>query len=148
MDRKNTSWFVLNFFINIEHKLQFQHFNSTGDFSKCKTISEVDEMNQQINKKLKGTNLTVDILEKLYNNDTMFHVLMDLKGNSIWFNTSFMELTGRKPTDMMKPNFVEISKNMNKDHPFTEIFVQFLQDQPKEYKCKNFIFILNESEFF
>jgi hypothetical protein len=99
-------------------------------------------MNRQINKKLKGTKFTVEILEKLYNNDTMFHVIMDMKGNSIWFNTSFMELTGRCPLDLQKPNFVDISTNLNKEHPFTEILIHLLDEKPKEFKCKFFILFL------
>jgi hypothetical protein len=131
-----------------EHKLQFKHFNLTEDVSKNKSISEVEEMNRQINQKLKGTNFTVEILEKLYNNDTMFHVLMDMKGNSIWFNTSFMELTGRCPMDLQKPNFVDISTKLNKEHPFTEILIHLLEEKPKEYKCKFSIFLkFSKSEF-
>jgi hypothetical protein len=102
----------------------------------------VEAVKQKINKKLENTPLTVEMLEQKYNNDTEFHVVFDMKGNSIWFNASYMEYTGRNETNLMEPNFMNILLALNKDHPMCDVLLNLLQEQPKEFMGK-FFEILN-----
>ena len=98
---------------------------------KPKKIKKRD-LKEEINEKLAGTGFTFEILETKYSNDTIFHVLFDLKGQSIWFNQSFMEYTKRTPNDYLKPNYLDNILNLNPGHPFGGLFKNVLQDQPKE----------------
>jgi hypothetical protein len=102
-------------------------------------LSELEIIRQTINKKLRGTPLTLEILEEKYNNDTQFCVVYDLKGNSIWFNASYMEFSGRKEIDYMTPNYLEKLILLNKDHPLCEILTNLLQDQPKDFVSMKFV---------
>jgi PAS domain-containing protein len=104
-------------------------------------LSELEIIRQNINKKLSGTPLTLEFLEEKYNNDTQFCIVYDLKGNSIWFNASYMNYTGRKETDFLKANFLETLMKLNEEHPVTEIFLRILQEQPEEFKCE-FLFLI------
>jgi hypothetical protein len=63
-----------------------------------------------------------------------------MKGTAIWFNISFMELTGRKESEFLTTNFVEILLKLNPQHPLTSLFVTLLQEQPKFYRCRFFNF--------
>jgi hypothetical protein len=98
--------------------------------------TELEIIRKNINKKLKGTPLTLEYLESKYNNDTLFCLVFDMKGNSIWFNASYMNFTERKETDFLKANFLETLLKLNEHHPVTDIFIKILQDQPEEYRCK------------
>jgi hypothetical protein len=79
-------------------------------------------------------------LEEKFNNDTEFHVVLDMKGNSIWFNVSYMEYTGRNETMLMQPNFLNTLLALNKDHPLCDVLINLLQQQPQEFVGKKFLF--------
>jgi hypothetical protein len=99
----------------------------------------VEFLIQKVNKKLENTSLSVEILNERFNNDTEIHILFDMKGNSIWFNASYMEFSGRKEIDYMTPNYLEKLIQLNEDHPLCDILTNLLQDQPKDFMSMNLV---------
>jgi len=75
-------------------------------------------------------------LEKKYSNDTLHHVLYDLKGNSIWFNYSFMEVFHRTSCDYLKINIFDVMDMWNPEHPVGSLIKCFFQNQGKELEGK------------
>ena len=67
-------------------------------------------------------------------------MVYDLKGQSVWFNQQFMEYTNRTKEDYLKPNFVDTLLITNPDHPYTEFFINLLQDQPPTARGFSFVF--------
>ena len=86
----------------------------------------------QINEKLEPTDLTFEKLEEKYSDESKVHFLLDSKGFSIWFNPYYMEIFNRKYTDYLNINCVDMLTKFNEEHPFTEIFIDMLQNQHKE----------------
>jgi hypothetical protein len=125
------------------HKKNFHTFTAETEnkfaIQKSPKLNEVETIRQKINKKLENTSWTVQLLEEKFNNETMFHVLMDMKGNSIWFNVSYMEYTGRNETMLMQPNFLNTLLALNKDHPMCDVLINLLQQQPQEFIGKKIL---------
>jgi hypothetical protein len=135
---------LVNFkkFETSEHKSNFGFFDPNDLNQMLEQEMEKNSIKQKINEKLSNTGITFDSLEKMYNNDTKFHIVFDLKGTAIWFNISFMELTGRKENEFLNTNFVENLFKLNSQHPLADLFVRILQEQPKYYKCLFFILLI------
>eukprot|EP01080_Neovahlkampfia_damariscottae_P010139 gene10139-2558_t len=91
----------------------------------------VKKNREKVDSVLKNTCYTYDSLEKKYSNDTKFHQIFDLKGVTLWYNQSFMELTNRTTDDYLKINLVDMFIQLNPDHPFTHFLVNMLQTRPK-----------------
>jgi len=98
-----------------------------------------EQLIEKINQRLKPVGLSFEKLEQEYGDDVVNHVIIDLKGVSIWFNASYMEMFKRNYLEYLTVDFVNISLRFNSEHPFTSIFIDMLQNQPKEMKCKFFI---------
>ena len=64
------------------------------------------------------------------------HFVFDTKGNSIWFNPVYMESWKRNETEFLSLNYVEMLLTWNRDHPYTEVFLNHLQDRPEISKSK------------
>eukprot|EP01080_Neovahlkampfia_damariscottae_P010905 gene10905-3609_t len=101
-----------------EQQTQFKKFELTDEVK-----SKHQRNTERINKLLQGTGYNFKKLEELYSNDTVFHIVFDIKGQSIW-------------NDYLKPNFVDVLLKFNPDHPYTSFFVGLLQDRPKQAKIE------------
>eukprot|EP01080_Neovahlkampfia_damariscottae_P010138 gene10138-2557_t len=119
-------------FLPEEHQTKFQKFTIDESIK-----TQLQKSREKINKKLKNTGLNYDSLEKKYSNDTSFHIIMDLKGQSIWFNQSFMELTNRSRDDYLKSNYIDVLLKNNPDHFFTQFIVDLVQNQPKSSRIES-----------
>eukprot|EP01080_Neovahlkampfia_damariscottae_P001299 gene1299-11383_t len=123
--------------MKLEQKSNFKTFvNSKKHLEELKNPTIREILIKKINKKLKQTNLSFESLEKMYGDATDIYVLMDVKGNSIWFNPSYMDMTKRCFADYLSLNFVEIMLRLNPEHPFTQLFLTMLEDRPKEVKIE------------
>ena len=125
----NKKFIILTSSYHSEHQFQFNSFELNPKKKKPDLTERIDE-------KLRGTKYTYEILEELYSNDTMFHSLIDLKGNSIWFNQSLMEFRNVTKNDYFMVNVVDHVLPLNPEHPFVDFMLNILQDQPKEARSK------------
>eukprot|EP01080_Neovahlkampfia_damariscottae_P001298 gene1298-11382_t len=88
----------------------------------------------KMDKLLKPTGLSFEQLEQKYGDETKCHVIVDLKGVSIWFNPCYMDTFNRNYTEYLSVNFVDILTKFNESHPFTTLVLDLLQNRPKELK--------------
>eukprot|EP01080_Neovahlkampfia_damariscottae_P008054 gene8054-12516_t len=138
--------------IPIEHQDQFEEYNVKMNkkrklSEKTKFLLAKTRTKNHINEKLKDTEWTLDLLEKKHSNDTIMHYVFDIKGNVVWVNPVITEYFNRSLEEFLLFNYVDYLSFLHKDHPFTEVFINLLQDQPKKYKVASSIRILDGSNF-
>ena len=73
----------------------------------------------------------------------MFYVVYDMKGNSIWFNSSFMEALKKDETQYLKINLFDVLENFNEGHPVHGIMKETFENQPKTMTCKRIFSIFD-----
>eukprot|EP01080_Neovahlkampfia_damariscottae_P008055 gene8055-12517_t len=133
-NRQKSAWIDK---IPLKHQAQFQKY-SVPKKKKKNTEENVVNMREkiisQIDERLKNTNLTFKILQEKYGDESTNVALFDMNGKTIWFSPSYMDTYHRKETEYLKVNLVQILTVWNADHPFTEIFMKILQEQPEHSK--------------
>eukprot|EP01080_Neovahlkampfia_damariscottae_P008052 gene8052-12514_t len=110
--------------------------------SKCpvKKISTRELIINEMNKKLKDTIWTYQLLEEKYGEEPICVGLSDLNGNSIWFNKTYMAVMNRSEKEYFCVNYLDTLKCLNEQHPLTEIMEENYKYKPKEFRLEASLF--------
>eukprot|EP01080_Neovahlkampfia_damariscottae_P008059 gene8059-12521_t len=116
-----------------QQKHQFRPEDKTYEYTiqEKKPLSPHQLVIKEINTRLKNTKWTYQKLEKKFSDKTQFYVVYDMKANSTWYNTSFMEVMKKNDLEYLSINLFDILEIWNKDHPVLEVMKNIFKNQPE-----------------
>ena len=102
--------------------------------TKNPNLSPKEILSKKVNKKLEGTGYTYELLESTYGDDHICAGITTIEGDSVWFNKSYMKVFKRTEEDFFSINYIKTLEKLNKDHPFTEIFIENFKNKTKQFR--------------